>query len=77
MSKVAESKPCQFCGNTVSWISVEDKNLKPDTYYMVKCHDGVWIPILLNIDMQWVLGKNFLPIEAFSNLDKLLIPYPQ
>lgn len=58
------------------WVSVDDGDLVPNTYYLVQCDGGEWVPFLLNVYSQWVCNSNFLPVEVFNGLNKVLMPTP-
>ena len=59
------------------WISVANDELKKNTYYGVRSQDSDnWSPFLLNIDMKWEFNRSFLPVDVFSDLEKVLMPVP-
>ena len=58
------------------WVSVDDDNLIKNTYYLIECHGGEWVPFLLNIDNKWVVNSSFLPTEVMNGLRKVILPTP-
>jgi hypothetical protein len=61
----------------LEWTSVKDCDLKPNTMYLIKCHDGEWHPFLFNVDFNWKINNDFFPAHALNGLDKVLMKAPK
>jgi len=58
------------------WISVDDKDLKPNKYYLIKTDSGKWSPFLFNVDRKWLVNGGFLNSSVFTGFSKVEMKTP-
>lgn len=54
-------------------LDLHPKEFKKNTYYWVQADHGSWVPMLLNIDMEWKIDTSpmmFIPHKAFMKMMK-------